>query len=116
MPNTNYSIGVRATDECLNAGDVAAFSALTPAPIAGSVDACFVATAAYGSLLANEVVSLRGFRDRYLRTHATGEVLVESYYTFGPPFAKLMVGSPLLRRTARAALAPVIESAQSISR
>ena len=116
LPNTNYSIGVRATDECLNTGSVAAFSALTPKPEAGRVDACFVATAAYGSLMANEVVSLRAFRDRYLRTHATGELLVESYYTFGPAFAKLMVGSPLLRRTARAALAPVIASAKSISR
>jgi len=114
LPNTNYSVGVRATDECLNEGLVAAFSSLTPKPEAGTVDACFVATAAYGSLMANEVVSLRGFRDKYLRTHATGEILVESYYTFGPALAKLMVGSPLLRRTARAALEPAIESAQAL--
>tara|TARA_R110002096_G_scaffold143328_1_gene299090 strand:- start:48928 stop:50517 length:1590 start_codon:yes stop_codon:yes gene_type:complete len=114
LPNTNYSVGVRATDECLNEGAIAAIAALTPKPEAGTVDACFIATAAYGSLMANEVVSLRGFRDTYLRSHATGEILVESYYTFGPALAKLMVGSPLLRRTARAALEPAIETAQSL--
>lgn len=114
LPNTNYSIGVRATDECLNHGPVVSISTLTPRPEAGTVDACFVATAAYGSLMANEVVALRSFRDRFLRSHATGEILVESYYTFGPAVAKLIVGSPLLRRTARAALAPVVERVSAL--
>lgn len=114
LPNTNYSVGVRATDECLNEGPVVSLSVLTPRPEAGTVDACFVATAAYGSLMANEVVALRGFRDRFLRTHATGELLVESYYTFGPALAKLVAHSPLLRRTARAALAPTVERAKNL--
>lgn len=114
LPNTNYSIGVRAIDECLNQGPVASLSELTPRPEPGTVDACFVATAAYGSLMANEVVALRSFRDRFLRSHATGEILVESYYTFGPALAKLMQGSPLLRRTARAALAPAVERATAL--
>jgi hypothetical protein len=114
LPNTNYSVGVRAADECLNIGPVVSLSVLTPRPEPGAVDACFVATAAYGSLLANEVVALRSFRDRFLRTHATGELLVESYYTFGPAFAKLIAHSPLLRRTARAALAPAVEGAKKL--
>ncbi len=116
LPNTNYSVGIRATDECLNAGGITTLSALTPRPEAGSVDACFVATAAYGSLLANEVVALRSFRDRFLRTHATGEILVESYYTFGPALAKLMVGSPLLRDTARAALEPAVAKVKELAK
>jgi hypothetical protein len=114
LPNTNYSVGVRATDECLNEGPLVSLSLLTPRPEPGTVDACFVATAAYGSLLANEVVALRSFRDRFLRTHATGELLVEGYYTFGPAFAKLIAHSPLLRRTARAALAPAVEGAKKL--
>lgn len=114
LPNTNYSVGVRATDECVNEGPVVSTSVLTPRPEPGTVDACFVATAAYGSLLANEVVALRNFRDRFLRTHATGELLVESYYTFGPAVAKLIAHSPLLRRTARAALAPAVEGAKNL--
>ncbi len=114
LPNTNYSVGIRATDECLNVGPVVSLSVLTPRPKPDTVDACFVATAAYGSLMANEVVALRTFRDRFLRTHATGELLVESYYTFGPAFAKLIAHSPLLRRTARAALAPAVEGAKKL--
>ncbi len=116
LPNTNYSVGIRASDECLNTSSIATLSALTPRPEAGTVDACFVATAAYGSLMANEVVALRAFRDTYLRTHATGEILVESYYTFGPALAKLMVGSPLLRETARAALEPAIASVKTLTK
>jgi hypothetical protein len=111
LPNTNYYFGIRAADECFNYGPIVSTTALTPPPESGSVDACFVATAAYGSLMANEVVALRSFRDRYLRTHATGEIAVESYYTFGPALAKLIQSSTLLRRTARAALAPAVESA-----
>jgi hypothetical protein len=114
LPNTNYSVGIRATDECLNEGPVVSLSVLTPRPEPGEVDACFVATAAYGSLMANEVTALRGFRDRFLRTHVTGELLVESYYTFGPAFAKLIKSSPLLRRSARAALAPAVEGAKKL--
>ena len=114
LPNTNYSIGIRATDECLNVGPIVSLGVLTPRPEPGTVDACFIATAAYGSLMANEVVALRNFRDRFLRTHATGELLVESYYTFGPAFAKLIKTSPLLRRTARAALAPAVSGATNL--
>ena len=53
----------------------------------GSVDACFVATAAYGSLLANDVEMLRHVRDTMLRTNVLGELGVETYYTFGPALA-----------------------------
>ncbi len=115
LPNTNYSVGVRATDECLNLGAVVSTNIVTPKPVAGGVDACFIATAAYGSLMANEVVALRSFRDRFLRSHPTGEVLVESYYTFGPAVAKLIKGSPLLRRTARAALSPLVSRATKLT-
>ncbi len=84
LPRTNYSIGVRAFDECGNVGPVETFDFTTPRPRAGEVDACFVATAAYGSLLAGEVSALRLFRDVMLRTHVPGELAVEGYYTFGP--------------------------------
>ncbi len=108
LPRTNYSIGVRAFDECSNAGPVVVFNITTPRPRAGEVDACFVATAAYGSLLAGEVSALRMFRDLMLRTHVPGELAVEGYYTFGPMLARVIAPSETLRRAARAALAPAV--------
>ncbi|HTE51831.1 MAG TPA: fibronectin type III domain-containing protein [Kofleriaceae bacterium] len=108
LPRTDYSIGVRAYDECGNLGPLRVFEATTPRPEPGSVDACFVATAAYGSLMAGEVSALRGFRDAMLRTHVAGELAVEGYYTFGPLLARVIGPSETLRRAARAALGPAV--------
>ena len=116
LPNTSYTVGLRAKDECLNEGEIRSLSFVTPRPLPGEVDACFVATAAYGSLMATEVVALRDFRDRFLRTHVPGELFVEAYYSFGPALSKLVDGSPLWRRTARAFLSPLVEKATHLAR
>ena len=108
LPSTHYTIGLRAHDECDNVGPLTVFELTTPRPQSGSVDACFVATAAYGSLLADSVTALRAFRDAALRTHVTGELAVEGYYTFGPLLAHVIAPSDTLRRAARAALAPLV--------
>ena len=107
--STNYSIGVRAFDECLNYGPVIPLQVATSASNGGEVDACFIATAAYGTMMVAEVQVLRDFRDRFLRKTVPGEVLVESYYTFGPGLARLIAPSPVLRRAARTALAEWLE-------
>jgi len=107
LPQTNYYIGVRAVDECLNAGPVTTVLATTPVPQGGEVDACFIATAAYGSILADDVADLRRFRDLFLRSNVTGEILVEAYYTFGPVLAETIEPSDTLREVVRLALTPV---------
>jgi hypothetical protein len=109
LPETTYSIGVRAYDECKNYGPVAVIEATTTERQPGYVDACFVATAAYGSLLANDVETLRTFRDQYLHTNVLGELAVETYYSAGPALAGVIDESDDLRATTRAALAPVVE-------
>lgn len=109
-PRLDYSIGIRAYDECGNYGGLAVLQVITPERASGTVDACFVATAAYGSLMEADVATLRRFRDRFLRTHVTGELLVEGYYTFGPALARLIGPSNTLRRAARAGLAPLVEA------
>jgi hypothetical protein len=107
LPRTAYTIGVRAFDECRNVGPIAIFHLETPRPEPGTVDACFIATAAYGSFMAGEVSALRAFRDAALRTNLPGEIAVEGYYTFGPLLARTIAPSETLRRAARAALAPL---------
>jgi hypothetical protein len=114
LPETDYWIGVRAFDKCHNAGAVAITKVRTSARISGSVDACFVATAAYGSILANDVELLRHVRDSWLRTNALGELGVEAYYTFGPAFAGVIGDSELLRQTARAVLTPITARARTL--
>lgn len=111
LPRLDYSIGVRAYDECGNYGGLAVIQVSTPERTGGTVDACFVATAAHGSVMAGDVAMLRRFRDRFLRTHVTGELLVQGYYTFGPALARLIAPSDTLRRAARAGLAPLVEAA-----
>lgn len=107
VPRTAYTIGVRAFDECRNVGPITVFHLETPRPEPGTVDACFIATAAYGSRLAGDVSALRAFRDAALRSNLPGEIAVEGYYTFGPLLARTIAPSETLRRAARAALAPL---------
>ena len=116
IPQTNYFVGIRAIDNCLNESALETV-ALTTAPIeVGEVDYCFVATAAYGSLLANDVSVLRSFRDTALRGHVAGELAVMGYYTFGPAFAKVIAPSDTARSLARASLAPLVRAAKSALR
>ncbi|MFT3692519.1 MAG: fibronectin type III domain-containing protein [Kofleriaceae bacterium] len=109
LPETDYWVGVRAYDGCHNFGDIAITHVVTDARQSGSVDACFVATAAYGSILANDVELLRHFRDSKLQTNVLGELGVEAYYTFGPAFAGVVGESDLMRSSARDALRPLVE-------
>jgi hypothetical protein len=108
LPETDYSIGIRAFDNCRNTSPLIAFDVTTPERKSGEVDACFIATAAYGSEMAADVGLLRDFRDALLRKTALGELAVEAYYTFGPPAAGVVGESDLLRATARRALAPLV--------
>jgi M6 family metalloprotease-like protein len=68
---------------------------------------CFIATAAYGSPMAREVCTLRGFRDRYLLGNLPGRAFVRFYYAASPPAAAVIAGNGVLRASARAVLAPV---------
>jgi hypothetical protein len=109
LPETTYHVAIRATDDCRNTGPIATASFRTPDRVAGEVDACFVATAAYGSALATEVGMLRGFRDRVLRQSVLGELFVETYYTVGPAFSQPIAHSDVLRRAARSQLEPLVD-------
>jgi len=115
LPETDYWVGIRAFDGCHNGGDVAIAKVTTSARVSGAVDACFVATAAYGSVMANDVETLRHFRDSLLRTNALGELGVEAYYTFGPAIAGVVGESDPLRAIARDALRPLVERVRRLA-
>jgi hypothetical protein len=115
LPETDYYIGVRADDNCHNVSHVVTTKVTTLATKVGEVDACFIATAAYGSLMANDVEMLRHFRDSFLQRSALGELVVETYYTFGPGVAGVIGQSELLRATARDALSPLVAFVRRLS-
>jgi hypothetical protein len=71
-------------------------------------DACFIATAAYGSLLDAHVNLLREFRDTYLMDSKVGRLFVATYYHFSPPLAVIIQDNSLLRGLVRILLWPFI--------
>jgi hypothetical protein len=111
---THYWVGVRAIDAQNRHGLISVAEITTSARVFATVSPCFVATAAYGSPLAQQVGTLRRWRDRYLASHAPGRALVAAYYRIGPAAARLIEGRPWLRSLARLLLWPCVALAQRL--
>ena len=69
---------------------------------------CFVATAAYGTPIAEQVRVLCEFRDSYLMSTRLGCTFVKAYYRFSPRTAQLIARHKGLRKAVGAALIPVV--------
>jgi Divergent InlB B-repeat domain/FG-GAP repeat len=69
---------------------------------------CFIATAAYGTPMAEEIQVLREFRDEYLLTNPVGRSLVEFYYRASPPVAEFITDHTALKPVVRAGLVPAV--------
>ncbi len=74
----------------------------------GGGGGCFIATSAFGSHLADDVVILRAIRDRYFLSNRIGALLVDAYYTMSPPLADFIAKHETLRAMTRVGLYPVI--------
>ena len=72
-------------------------------------EGCFIATAAYGTPLAQEINVLRRFRDAYLVHKNWGKKLVSLYYTISPPIAEQIGKSESLKKVVRTFLNPVVK-------
>lgn len=69
---------------------------------------CVVATAAFGSPLAEEVRLLRWWRDEVLLASRGGALFVRIYYRTSRRFAEFVGRHQLARRVVRASLVPII--------
>ena len=77
--------------------------------------ACFIATAAYGTPLSEEVDILRRFRDEFLITKPMGRAFVAVYYKLSPPLAGFISKRRMLRRVVRECLVnPAVVLSRSI--
>ena len=90
--------------------DIGAYDTSTAAAVAssGGGSKCFIATAAFGTPMDNEVRYLRAFRDQYLLTNAAGRQFVELYYAVSPPIADYIREHDALRALVRAGLRPLV--------
>lgn len=73
-----------------------------------TADACFVATASFGSILHPGVAILRGFRDSFLVGNPAGRWLMDSYYAVSPSLAEIIAANNFLRGIVRLFLLPFI--------
>ena len=107
---TTYNVGIRAIDACGRSGPIATTTLRTTEIHFTQVSPCFVATAAYGSTMTPDLIRLRRLRDETLRPTAAGSAFVDTYYAIGPYLADVIRDRPILRRVARALLAPTVEA------
>jgi len=73
---------------------------------------CFIATAAYGSPMAKEVVVLRNFRENVLLRNSLGRTFVKSYYEISQPLTNYIRDHQISRTATILALTPVIYRAK----
>lgn len=81
---------------------------LTGDGTSGGGGGCFIATAAYGSLMAPHVRILCEFRDRILLPNSFGKSFVDFYYKHSPLAAKFIAEHGALRAMVRVTLIPVV--------
>ncbi len=74
----------------------------------GGGGGCFIATAAYGSLMEPHVKILRDFRDSFLLGNTVGKIFVRLYYTYSPPIADFIAEHDSLRAMVRIGLLPIV--------
>jgi len=80
----------------------------------GGGGGCFIATACYGSKMAQEVRILSAFRDKYLLTNRLGRQAVALYYKISPSIAKYIARNEIAKEVVRAVLKPVLWISKSL--
>ena len=112
---TEYMLEITAVDLCQSQSEPSSAALKTTKIDFTTVPPCFIATAAYGTPMANEIWALRRFRDRYLMTNPAGRAFVDAYYAVGPYPAKIIAEHPWLRTTTRIFLTPLVALARHLT-
>ncbi|VAW98157.1 hypothetical protein MNBD_GAMMA22-1191 [hydrothermal vent metagenome] len=118
--NTNTVTINAANNDPVSGNDsssvITTVNAQTSVATAGS-SGCFIATAAYGSPMEDEVRYLRAFRDQYLLKNSAGRWFVQMYYRYSPALATRIKNNDNLRSMVRGLLSPFIKmSRQTVSK
>lgn len=71
-------------------------------------DNCFIATACFGTPVAEEVEILSRFRDEHLFTNPVGKIFVKTYYRVSPPVAGFIGNHPTFKKAIRGTLRPIV--------
>jgi hypothetical protein len=114
QPDQSYSIAIRGYDACGQSSPITAIDVRTPIRKFVTVDACFIATAAYGGKEESHVVELRRFRDRVLMKSELGRDAVDVYYSISPPIADVIREHESLKFIVRTMLGPVVSKVRDI--
>lgn len=100
-----YVYTVAAVDRC---GNESEYSNEVVVDFRGESSGCFIATAAYGTSLSDEVKLLCRFRDDVLLKRNCGRTFVNLYYKLSPPAARFISGKKFVKAAIRLQLKPVV--------
>lgn len=115
-PEQTYHVAVRAISSCDSASALATNDATTNRQKFATLSGCFIATAAYGSPLADELGPLRKLRDEHLLTNPLGRVFVGVYYAMSPRVAHVITRDERLRTAARTVVGPLVDLGRNVAR
>ena len=109
MPQVNYSftIGIASVSPSIDKGGSAG---------GGEGGGCFIATAAYGTDMQPELLSLYKFRNKFLLTNPLGRAFIKYYYKNSPPLAKFIKTREWARSLVKVMLRPMTWVSMKITR
>jgi hypothetical protein len=88
----------------------------TPEPIKSKFYYCYIATVAFDSPEAPEVILLKNYRDQILLKNPFGRIFVDLYYLLSPPLSKIISKSDTLKNIVKICLLnPIIRKIQKDS-
>ena len=93
--------GATITINIYSFADISKTDADTFDVVLGTPSPCFIATAAYGTPVHEDINILRKFRNEVLSTNTPGKAIVETYYSTSPPIANALSENRGLRTAVR---------------